>query len=627
MQVTIATGEDLARLERHATINHSEAMIAQRQAEEATKQIRDIEMSVTNNMCSMHGEVTNLRGSITRMADERDVAMMFAKERMLAEADCQEFLAYRLRERAERLLPDGGAKPAATGEQYLLTAIAHKDGDSTKEEPGEESPASTQQDEQVPKRVDSPLQSSSMRGLHEQTDAKDAPKLSVDDPSQEPADTHRNVGVTADLDNIAPFAQKPWKPFAVDQMRPSGIKVPATHTEAFTWEHIHRQFRGEQYSPGLYLVKPTNRSKPALLSGRTYWLLESSYEPFAPSKPGAHGAKLTAFFNDTMDGHGNAPADSEYLDVPVFVGLSGDGEAQEYTYMGTYSQNRFSDKLSHSELHQHIPKKVLEYWAETLSDKDRPRWVTEQLIEHFWPKPKYEGPIPTDPAVTTPTTSVTETANPESALEKRVARSLEKYAQDLKQWRKEAEMRVGLLTKDALMGSWNKSDIDAEPGLRLWWEYLECTGYDEQLYNGLVARKKKRISSIPTVKSTIETATGQYDLPAPKGPPVLPEGKFKPTKRTTPPRASDTAVQVSEPNKGNLKSVRPWDEPKYARGWDLSRTDGTFADMSPRPPAETATRDNPFASADVEGLRKIHENFTKAKSNERRKKGPEEIKW
>lgn len=593
MQVSIATGADIARLEQHATATRNEATMAQKQAANASRRIDDVADGVDKELRSVHDKLSDLRGSFTQLTNERDVSMIYAKERMLAEAECQEFLAFRLRQRAENLMPiqhnetvdrpklrllTESAHPRAIearerGEEHLQPSMEEGKGEdhSHRSKLPRESPRELVVD--APKRVDTPLQSplqQSIRGHpaeeHDTTQVESGVNSNVQ--HQDVPATQTSVGIATDLGHTSFENRKAWKPSAMEQMPPSGVTNSSTHRETFTWEHIHHQLRGEQYSPGLYLVKPTRPSKPALLNGRTYWLLELSFEPFAPTKPGEHGAKLTAFFNETMDNHGNAPADSDYLDVPVFVCLGG----SEYTYMGTYSQTRFSDKLSHSELHQHIPKEVLEYWAETLSDKDRPQWVTEKLMEHFWPKPKYEGPFPTDSAIATPTTTVTEAGNPDTALEKRVVRSLQQYAQSLKDWRKDADMRVGLLSKDALMGSWKKPDIDVEPGLRLWWEYLQCTGYDEQLYNGLVARKKKHSSASQASKTQPSTAAGssigQYDLPVPAGPPELPEGKFKSTKRSTTLKATAAASPpAAEPRK---TTICPWDEPRYAHGWDLS---------------------------------------------------------
>jgi hypothetical protein len=60
--------------------------------------------------------------------------------------------------------------------------------------------------------------------------------------------------------------------------------------------------------------------------------------------------------------------------------------------------------------------------------------------------------------------------------------------------------------------------MDEEKGLRLWWEYLECVGFDDSFYQKLVDLKAKglqRVSSKPStsvpaaeIHSSTEKATG-----------------------------------------------------------------------------------------------------------------------
>ena len=207
---------------------------------------------------------------------------------------------------------------------------------------------------------------------------------------------------------------------------------------------------------------------------------------------------MTPFFNDSPTDKGLIPDEEDYSNVPVFICLA---EGQGYTYLGTYSQTRYSDKLSHSELFQHVPEYVLKYWADLLADPDRPVWVTEQLIAHFWPAPTYAGPIPTDVAVATPATGVTDPHDPEKPLEKRVLRALEEFAHELRDWKKESQLKAQLLTEEALMEMWAESDLDEEKGLRPWLEYLECVGFDDEFYQRLVAAKQAKGKKVVTSKA------------------------------------------------------------------------------------------------------------------------------
>ena len=280
-----------------------------------------------------------------------------------------------------------------------------------------------------------------------------------------------------------------WQPVAVRNMPPVKDNIPSDHTETFTWEFIKLLLRGEQWSPGYYFI-----THEPMLPSKAYWILEAEYEPFLPKEPGKHGAKLTAFFNGTLGSENEAPEEENYIDTPVFIRSPGE---KEYRYFGNYSQTRFSDKLDCDCIMDHIPDTVRHYWAEQLAEAGRPQWVTDALIEHFWPKPSYNGPIPTESAVNTPATvESTPTDHTSGGLEKRVIKGLKDYAEGLKFWKKDAELKVKMLTPEALMKAFENPDAEGDErrGLRLWWEYLQCTKYDAGFYDMLVKVKMRQSS-------------------------------------------------------------------------------------------------------------------------------------
>lgn len=371
-----------------------------------------------------------------------------------------------------------------------------------------------------------------------------------------------------------------WQPYTIAQLTPLDISV--SNNVTFSWEELVRHFGGNQYSPGLYYSR--NESASRILQGHTYWLLESQYEPFAPTSPGQHGAKLTAFFNDNLTASGDAVIDEDYSNVPVFACLEpGEG----YTYLGQYSQPRYSDKLSYSELCQHVPARVLKYWAKQLADPHRPAWITEQLVAYFWPPEPYEGPVPTDSALTSPATGVTEPNDPEHVLEKRVSRALEQYARYLKGWKKEAQMKVALLSEDALMGMWSNTDVDEEKGLRLWWEYLECVGFDEEFYQTLV-----RLKAQPVRK-----AAAVADLSTLSGDVVGIPGKKASKQRR------DSFVSPASVSASTIKPTKQ-KEPALARA---------------NRPADIAVP-GPYPEADLQAARELHDKATKASERKRGRK-------
>lgn len=428
-----------------------------------------------------------------KLSDESRMSSLMAAK-LLAEADGQELYARRLREsvtRIEQQHLNGGSDllrltdtPAVAQHEHegdgafeldAGLAIAQMINGSDASENTIHADADSQQMRSAPAEQKSP-------GLRASTIGNGQTR------QMETAERHSNeIG--------------PWQPHAIAQLTP--LETTASNTETFSWEELVRYLGGNQYSPGLYFSH--NDSSSRVLPGRTYWLLESHYEPYAPKIPGQHGAKLTAFFNDSPTAKGDALEEADYADVPVFVCL---GQEEGYTYMGQYSQKRYSDKLSHSELCQHIPTHVLEYWANQLADPHRPDWLTEQLVAHFWPQPPYAGPMPSDSAVTTPLTGVTVPNDPERVLEKRVLRALERYALELRDWKKDAQFKAKLLNEHALMEMWNKSDMDEEKGLRLWWEYLECIGFEEDFYGKLVGLKKvKQLGVTTTAAKEVQGAT------------------------------------------------------------------------------------------------------------------------
>jgi hypothetical protein len=419
-------------------------------------------------------------------------ALMTAK--LLAEAESQELYARRLRESVARIGQDqacGGSDmlrlttSPVSEEAIELDAATHvtsemsvaPDASEDSNHPGVVSPqlkgASTEEEEQQAHETLEPASTA-----NEQSSAR------LD-----------SVDKTTQTQEAGPSKSTHWLPHAISQLAP--LKIVSPNDETFTWEELYASLGGAQYSPGLYFTK--NSSSSRVLQGRTYWLLEAQFEPFIPITPGQHGAKLTAFFNDTLTPDGTMVEEEDLANVPVFVCLR---PGQKYTYLGQYSQKRYSDRLSHSEMFEYVPTKVLQYWASQLACPARPQWVTDALIAHFWPAPTYLGPSPSDSAVTTPRTGVSAPENADFVLEKRVQRAIEGYAGDLKDWKKEVTLKAGLLKEETLMQMWDKSDMDVEKGLRLWLEYLECVGFDEEFYANLVGRKTSGQQRVMITKSS-----------------------------------------------------------------------------------------------------------------------------
>jgi len=216
---------------------------------------------------------------------------------------------------------------------------------------------------------------------------------------------------------------------------------------------------GTEHSPGLYYV-PLSHGV-STLPGRTFYVMDRTHEPYLPKAPGHHGAKLTALFNSATDN----PAEGIpcYDNVPLFITTGG----KEYVYFGTYSQLRWSDKLDYDRMIEAVPHDVKMYHAELLADPARPKWVTEQLMNHFWPKPVYDGRIPMDQGLLlTPTGS----ADAGGAAEDK---EMNGYLAELKAWEKDAKLKVGLLKKEAILEQFEAVSFPISLPC-LWLRFITC---------------------------------------------------------------------------------------------------------------------------------------------------------
>ncbi|RMY24066.1 hypothetical protein D0867_01629 [Hortaea werneckii] len=300
---------------------------------------------------------------------------------------------------------------------------------------------------------------------------------------------------------IHPSTDTPWIPYALRNLQPTSPPLLQDPNQTFTWDFLFNTLSGLQWSPGFYFNP--NPSPSNLLATESYWLLDTPFEPFLPSAPGQPGAKITAFFNDTLpdseekgkgdNGRSAAPTEDDYLNTPVFISpdpLNVPADERRYTYFGHYSQKRFSDRIGYDTLRERIPERVLRFWADSLVSPERPGWITRQLMRVFWPRPIYEGPVFAEDAEETG--SVGSGSEEVEQGHERVMCALRGYARELAEWEREARERVSLLKPEDLLDSFKMSDAAAQPGLRLWWEYFEFVEFDRGFYDGLVDAQEKR---------------------------------------------------------------------------------------------------------------------------------------
>ncbi|KAF7198492.1 hypothetical protein HII31_00231 [Pseudocercospora fuligena] len=406
-------------------------------------------------------------------------------EAFLSEADEMLEIVEKLREQAEAMHPgilsrgwpavkmleappasEAGASPLAAYAccelvlPNLLALLKHVDSEHTKHDSAHGSPARGRSGTARSRAIEIKAPESAQRARQVPVMKKENPKTQVPIPEV-------------------------WQPFAISSLPPLPGSIPA-HEQTFSFDFLQNFLGGEVWSSGFYYIDTRKHSH---LPTRAYWMLETDNEPFLPGAPGQHGAKLTAFFNETLVDEGMGPSEKNYLNTPVFIRKRGE---EGYRYFGMYSQLRYSDKLSYNELKQHVPKKVLLALAEELTESGRPKWVTAALRKAMFPRPEYDGRIPTDSACNTPETTEEASTSTAAPLERRVRKDLEAYAEELKAWEKQSSMKVKMLTKENIMDAFEKEDTATTPGLRLWWEYLQCVGYDPRFYNMLVEISQKQ---------------------------------------------------------------------------------------------------------------------------------------
>lgn len=140
--------------------------------------------------------------------------------------------------------------------------------------------------------------------------------------------------------------------------------------------------------------------------------------------------------------------------------------------MGQYSQTRWSDKLSANDMSQLVPSTTVAHWTQVLASDGklfRPDWMTQKLQELLVPPPTF-----------VPTLGASSHALLEEA---RV------FAHDYYAWRKESTQKVANLSTSEVQQLFFAPDAGETPPLRLWWEYLQCVGFDRSFYHALASKQ------------------------------------------------------------------------------------------------------------------------------------------
>ncbi|KAI9795973.1 MAG: hypothetical protein M1835_004867 [Candelina submexicana] len=217
------------------------------------------------------------------------------------------------------------------------------------------------------------------------------------------------------------------------------LRVP-NEMEDFSPGFLKGVLKGSVMTPGVWL----NRDASALT--RSYYTINRKCEPYLPEAAGHHGAKLTAFMQETdFDMVGEV--------IPLFI-RSGDIESN-YIYFGEYTQPRYSDTLSWAEHKKLVPAHVRDFWAKDLTRTQQAKWRIDAVVDHFYHPSHSVGP------------------------------------EEVERHKREAEAKVRALKPKDILEAFERPDKEVPPGLRLCWEYLQCVGYNNDFYEALITKKRQ----------------------------------------------------------------------------------------------------------------------------------------
>ncbi|OCK83044.1 hypothetical protein K432DRAFT_291943, partial [Lepidopterella palustris CBS 459.81] len=245
---------------------------------------------------------------------------------------------------------------------------------------------------------------------------------------------------------------------------------------SFSYDFLHSIFALKEWSHGFFYT-PKEAAPLSIRPGTAMYLLDARLDPHLPKAPGRDGARLVVFFPEDAPDVGQKEPTDVYRKVLLFVCNSPsslDRNPRLFQFMGVYDQQRWSDIVDYNTALKQVPQYVKEFWAEQLSAVGRPEWVTKALRHHFFAQPSYAGHIYQEPED-----------------RPKFLAALEKYGATLQEWEKETDVKMNYLGKDNILKAFETEDANDPPGLRFWWEYLTCVGWDEDLYSLLVELQKK----------------------------------------------------------------------------------------------------------------------------------------
>lgn len=293
---TAILSDQISRVETnltHINIAHQRDIITfQDQAAATAKDVNEMQTVLHSDFNRVHHELQAMRQGMEElgrrnaaMEAERGYVTQLARAKTLAEAECQELFARRIRESLSDFYATLRLTQGVQPSQLQAAEDQQGSGEEADDEGGVDD--GVEIESSFEGAATSDVATNDERAQIAWGEEAQARQSDDGDSTQEPPAQAPSTQGPSTQDTRA------WLPFAIRHIPEITFSATIDNTTTFTEEELHCLLGGDQYSPGLYFCP--NSPSTRILPGKCYWLLDGHYEPYAPTKPGQHGAKLTAF--------------------------------------------------------------------------------------------------------------------------------------------------------------------------------------------------------------------------------------------------------------------------------------------------------------------------------------------
>lgn len=151
---------------------------------------------------------------------------------------------------------------------------------------------------------------------------------------------------------------------------PAILDIP-NNPDDFTFNFLRSSLRGRLQPPCSY-VNTNHTTSDQVCPVKAYYAIDAEEEPFLPPIPGKHGAKLKLFMPEVSEADDYDPKEAS----PLFIKR---GRGRGYVYFGTYTQPRYSDRLSYAEMELEVPRSVKDHRAKEVGRSAKPKWIVDAM--------------------------------------------------------------------------------------------------------------------------------------------------------------------------------------------------------------------------------------------------------